>query len=100
MFLCFLASLPEEIVFHFPYLLPVKHGFSGIDGAFLPAPHCIAVFIILNGPPGINFTLLQVTLIFPICAFYHLPAGRYIALLRIKGTGRAGSLTPRERQKK
>jgi hypothetical protein len=91
MILFFLASLPGKIVFHFPYLLPVKHRFSGIDGAFLPVTHFPAFFIILNSPPRIYFTLLQVALIFPVCAFYNLPAGRYVALLRIKGIDCTGT---------
>ena len=100
MILCIFDSLPEEIIFHFPYLFFIKNGLSWIDVAFLPVPHCIAVFVILNGPPRIYLTLLQITLHFPVCAFYHLPAGNNIALLCVKGIGRAGSLAPRKRQKK
>jgi hypothetical protein len=77
-------------------LFPVKHGFPGINKAFLPVPHFIAVFVLLNGPPRINLTLLQVALHFAVWAFYDLPARGYIALLCIKGMGGAGCFTAQE----
>ena len=56
----------EATAKHYQNLFLVKHGFFGVDKAFLPVSHFITVFVILNGAPWINITLLQVTPIFPV----------------------------------